>query len=270
MNQHQHITMSMFPPQPLSMIWLGSPCHAFTTGSIEGGTMFVTVQAAATLEASDLRVTKVEVAGLQVTGKHSHLSLSASKVHAHLSPRLEKYVPDGVIVVLGARAVLKKCHLSGCGDGLVAKHERSLLEAEDCTLQQNVQSGAVAGHAAKLVVRGCHSSENGLYGFHAKSKATMTASDCSASNCEDTGFAVVAGAQAVLKKCSAGKNGKHGVFAGGEGSRLEVEGCTLQQNVSCGAFAADTAELVVRCCRSTANGQFGFLAQTQATLTARD
>ena len=23
--------MSMFPPQPVSMIWLGSPCHAFTT-----------------------------------------------------------------------------------------------------------------------------------------------------------------------------------------------------------------------------------------------
>ena len=31
MNQHQHITIDMFPPQPLSMSWLGSPCHAFTT-----------------------------------------------------------------------------------------------------------------------------------------------------------------------------------------------------------------------------------------------
>ena len=36
MNQHQHITMSMFPPQPLSMIWLGSPCHAFTTMLMHG------------------------------------------------------------------------------------------------------------------------------------------------------------------------------------------------------------------------------------------
>ena len=120
------------------------------------------------------------------------------------------------------------------------------------------------------MARDCHSTGSGKCGFAAQSKATLTATDCSASGCEDTGFAVFTGTQAVLKKCSASKNGEHGVIAGGEGSRLEVEGCTLQQNVSCGAFAADTAELVVRCCRSTANGQFGFLAQTQATLTARD
>ena len=74
----------------------------------------------------------------------------------------------------------------------------------------------------------------------------------------------------MLKKCSASKNGEHGVIAGGEGSRLEVEGCTLQQNVSCGAFAADTAELMARDCHSTGSGKCGFDAQSKATLTATD
>ena len=141
-------------------------------------------------------------------------------------------------------------------------------EAEGCTLQKNVQSGVLAVDAAEVVVRGCHSTDNGMRGFAAELKATLTASDCSASGCKGTGFLVFTGARAVLKKCPAATNGNYGVYAGGEGLRMEAEGCTLQKNVQSGVLALDAAEVVVRYFRSTDNGNNGLWAQTKATLTA--
>ena len=143
-------------------------------GSIEGGTQGVTVQAGARLEASGLDVTKVDVLGLQVQDKRSHLLLTACKVHDLLPCALEKDFTYGVLVQAGGSAQLKKCHISLCGHGAGAHHEGSRLEAEGCTFQRNVQCGVFPSYAAEVVVSGCHSTNNGAHGLWAQQMATLT------------------------------------------------------------------------------------------------
>ena len=70
--------------------------------------------------------------------------------------------------------------------------------------------------------------------------------------------------------CTVAKNNNHGVFVCGEGSRLEAEECTLEENGGCGVIASVAAEVVVSGCDSTDNGVHGFFAEDKATLTASD
>ena len=105
-------------------------------GSIEGGTQGVAVQAGARLEASGLDVTKMNLTGLHVKGKGSHLSLTACKVHDLLPCPLEDYLSDGVLVQAGGSAQLKNCYMSACGSGVIARHEGSRLEADGCTFEK--------------------------------------------------------------------------------------------------------------------------------------
>ena len=170
-----------------------------------------------------------------------------------------------------AVAVFKKCNATKNSiHGVYAADEGSRLEAQECTLQKNVHCGVMAAGAAEVLMRGCDSTDNGSDGIVAEPKAKLTAEDCSASFCKGTGFSVHSGACVALQKCTAARKSIHGVYAADKGSRLEAQGCTLEQNAHCGAMSASTAEEVVSGCHSTDNGKNGFLAQSQSTIAAND
>ena len=163
-------------------------------GSIHGGTQGVTVQDGARFQASGLSVTNFVAAGLQVQGKGSRMLLTSCKVH-ELTPCLENCRSDGVLVQAGGSAQLKQFRMSACGDGVVAEHQGSYLEAEGCTFEENSVHGVLATDAAEVLLRCCPSSENGDSGFVTEHKARLKAIGCSASSCIDTGFAVLCGAR---------------------------------------------------------------------------
>lgn len=66
---------------------------------------------------------------------------------------------------------------------------------------------------------------------------------------------------AVLQECTASNCGMHKVSAEYEGSRLEVDACTLQQNGRIGAFASMHAVVEMRGCSSSGHKAPGYVLE---------
>lgn len=82
-----------------------------------------------------------------------------------------------------------------------------------------------------------------------------------------TGFQVTKGGSAMLRECSAATCGFYEVGVSGEGSSMELDGCTLQQNGQHGAVSTSEAVVEVRDCSSPGNGEEGYCTVGQAQMT---
>lgn len=71
-----------------------------------------------------------------------------------------------------------------------------------------------------------------------------------------------------MKECVPASCAEYGVLAVREGTKVDAEGCTLQENVESGICARNKAVVDVRDCRSSRHTHAGYLSDTRAVMTA--
>lgn len=198
-------------------------------GSISGGIQGIAVQAGAQVEASELKITAVEVTGIEVNDPGSIMRLTGGQLQ-EFSTRY-----DGRHVFGGSSQRSYVCTPDRRG-----VHAHSGGTVDFCTV-------SISGMWRGVCV-------------YKGSQAKLT--DCRVSDTDRDCLLVASDSTAVIESCSiAGCKASNGISVSGPGSSVHAALCNISSNYVCGAVATNGGKLVLDRCKSYGNGRGGYVCE---------
>ena len=240
--------------------------------SLSGMHQAVGIASKASASLADCTVADCAVAAV------SYISAAAQgvKITGAATGRLDRCSLSGGLIVdgCGSHAHAAHCQFLSSGSSVggsgAAALGGSALTAESCTSSGQVDSGYFVRGAGSVMELSHCSSDKDLFGCSAADGGWLKASNCVASSCGMAGFTVYPRGSAVLDTCSARCCNGAGARAMGEGARLVLEGCCLQDNGVWGAKAMDDAVVEVNGCSSSGHQHAGYWAEDRGHMTVKN
>lgn len=230
-------------------------------GNITQGKQAATVQAGARLEASNVAISRMELAGVEVKDEASSLNLSSCTI-SEFSSFICSGAEDvrGVLVHCSGVAVLSDVTISGMAVAVdVSTRGRALLS--NCVVSDTMWEGVMfrdggTGSMDGCVVSGSQSSQ-GLCVSGVSSSAKVARSHFQRN--KDSGLAAFTAGSLTADSCKTSDNKVSGYQVHGKGSRLYLTGCTSNGDTR-GCQATETGNLTATMVNVSGTEQSGFVA----------
>lgn len=207
--------------------------------SITGATEGVSVQAGVSVEATDLTITAIGVTGAEVKDEGTFLMLSRCKLHNFSPEAMEVAAVRGVHVHTSSRSELFSlsitCPHRKAGDEVLTSASATLSESNvshsrlECVAFTDGSSGQLQGCTIS------EAKDDGILVYGPGSSAHV--SHCDVRDCVH-GMRALVGGCLIAHMCKTFEKNTAGYSVEGEGSALEVTGCTSHLDFH-GCIAAD-------------------------------